>query len=155
MKQLLYIILVLLFMACANKEMNKTYDFVAESYTETSSLETTNSEVISEKFNRYFELLQLKRTHPDFEENIVTQLQELSQNEIFEINSVKEAKIGNIQVTDQIIIVSDSIEKIKVNYNLVTSEKTIKDSIYAYKISSTTVIDNVTFPSLKIKFSKK
>ena len=99
--------------------------------------------------------LQLKNAHPDFEENIITQLQELSQNEILEINSVKDGKIGNIQVTDEIIIVSDSIEKIKVNYDLVTSEKTIKDSIYAYKISSTTVIDNVTFPSLKIKFSKK
>ncbi len=155
MKQLLYIILVLLFMACANKEMHKEHDAVTKMYIEASTLETTNNEVISEKFNRYFELLQLKTTHPDFEENIVTQLQELSQNEIFEINSVKEAKVGNIQVTDQIIIISDTIEKIKVNYDLVTSEKTIKDSIYAYKISSTTVIDNVTFPSLKIKFSKK
>lgn len=155
MKQIIYIILVLLLISCSSREMNKKYDAISESYMEISKLETTNNEVISEKFNRYFELLQLKASHPNFEENIVTQLQDLSQNEIVKINAAKEATIQNIKVTDQIIFVSDSIEKIKITYDLVTSEKTIKDSIYAYKISSSTVIDHITFPSLKVKFSKE
>ena len=60
MKQLLYIILVLLFMACANKEMHKEHDAITKMYIEASILETTNSEVISEKFNRYFELFTTK-----------------------------------------------------------------------------------------------
>ncbi|WP_442264531.1 hypothetical protein ACSIGC_09180 [Tenacibaculum sp. ZS6-P6] len=155
MKQLIYIILVLLFISCANKEMNKTYDFTAKSYTETSALEITKHELLTEKFNQYFDLLKLKATHPDFEENIINQLQELSQNKILEINSVKEAEIENIQVTDQITFVSDSIEKIKINYDLVTPKLTVKDSIYAYKTSSEITIDGVSFPSLKIKFSKE
>ncbi|SNR14212.1 hypothetical protein [Tenacibaculum jejuense] len=155
MKQLIYIILVLLFMSCANKEMNKKYDFTTESHMKTSALEITKYELLSEKFNQYFDLLKLKATHPDFKDNIITQLQDLSQNGILEINQIEEATVQNIEVTNEIKIISDSIEKIKINYDLVTSKSTVKDSIYAYKTSSEIIIDGVTFPSLKIKFSKE
>ncbi len=157
MKQVPYIILVLILLACSSKE--KTYhkeaDTLYNTELEASEMKLTEKDVFSEKWNSYFELLQLKATHPQFEKDLTIQLKNRSQHSIIQIENIKNLSIENIEVTDDIVSISDTIEKIKLRFEIVDQEKRVMDSIYAYKTSAAVQVDYLTVPTFKIKFSKK
>lgn len=155
MKKFIYILSVLLLCSCANRSSMDKENALEEILFEIPNSENNENTVLKEKLNRYFDLLKLKANHPDFETDLVSQLQNLSQNTIIEIENLKASSIGNIQVSDNILILSDSVKKIKITYDIV-SEKTItKDSIYAYKTDTEITVDDYPMRSFKIKFAKE
>ncbi|TCP24054.1 hypothetical protein EV195_107221 [Tenacibaculum skagerrakense] len=155
MKKFIYILLVLLIASCANRpSMNKEIS-IEEALFEAANSEDNENTILKEKLTRYFDLLKLKVNHPDFETDLVSQLQKLSQNKIIEIKNLEASSLENIKVSDSILVLSDSTEKIKITYDIINKDSVIKDSIYAYKTTTEITVDGYSMKSFEIKFDKE
>lgn len=155
MKKLIYIIAVLFIWSCANGPSLNKEAAIDEVTSKVAEFEKGENAIFKEKLTRYFDLLKLKEIHPDFETDLISQLQNLSQNEIIEIKNLEGINIENITVVNNISTVSDSIEKVKLTYNIVGKNISKKDSIYAYKTTTEIMIDGYPVKSFDIKFAKE
>ncbi|AUC16951.1 hypothetical protein BTO06_18150 [Tenacibaculum sp. SZ-18] len=155
MKKLIYIIGVLFLWSCANDSSLNKEAAIEEVISNVVKFEKSENAIFKEKLTRYFDLLKLKEIHPDFETDLISQLQNLSQNDIIEIKNLEGINIENITVVNNILKVSDSIEKVKLTYNIVGKNFSKKDSIYAYKTSTEIMIDGYPAKSFDIKFAKE
>ena len=155
MKKIIYIVLVLLISSCANAPSTSKENALDEIIFEVTDSENNENIVLKEKLTRYFDLLKLKTQHPDFEEDLLSQLQSLSNDEILAIENLDVSSIQNIKVTSDLLALSDSVEKIKITYNIVSENKVLKDSIYAYKTNTKIKVDSYLMKSFDIKFSKE
>ena len=155
MKRLIYIIVVLLISSCANAPSMDKKSTSEEILFEASDSKMDDSSILKEKLTTYFDLLKLKEKHPGFATDLNSQLQNLSQNKIIEVKNLEASSIENISISNNVLKVFDSIERIKIAYNIVHKDSTIKDSIFAYKTSTEIIIDGYPVKSFDIKFAKE
>ena len=157
MRCLIYMVLFVLF-ACSSKE--KRYkesvlpaEVVADEVQ--SVLKGDSYEyLLSEKLINYVDLLHLKDKHPDFKEDVLLQLEELSEREVIDLVKSSEEKIKNIRIHHPVKIVSDSVKEFTIKYQLFSNSKQIEDSIFAKIITKKVIVDNQPMQSNTIKFSK-
>lgn len=157
MKQFIYILLVLIFVSCSSREAKNNYEYNSttedvEDYYENYSLTNKYLTVVTQKLQEYSDLLKLKKQHPELNADILVQLQSLSKTNIVAIDT--KYTIENIQQIGEIETVSDSIQKIKLKYNLVSKTENKQDSITAFIKTTVIVLDGRNNMSNKITFAK-
>ncbi|GAA3629135.1 hypothetical protein [Flavivirga jejuensis] len=158
MKRLTYIICILIFISCKNNEANKVSEspvLEMENDTEVYDFEINSKvnryETLStQKLQDYFDLIKLQKKHPEFKDDILLQLRKLSNDSI--LNYTGDFSIENIHQVGEVETISDSIQKIKLVYNVVSDSYKGLDSILANIISKTILIDETATISNKVVF---
>lgn len=153
-----YIWFILLCASCANnnKEMNVQADsnLKGDAYLNIEEREISLEEFTVQKFHEYFELLQLNKEHPEFNEAIIKRLSTFSFQPLLEVDGLATISLKNIYQKGKIEQVSDSVQKLKLLFAIVNGDKEMKDSVYASIISKTIQIEGVEILSSKVIFSK-
>jgi len=165
MKRFLYIYAAFFMISCANERKNESpIEDVSIEKTETV-LESTAFEDVKETFTfqhlteqklqDYFDLLVLKQQHPEFIADIRAQLQELSKDSVINADFPQKVAIKNVQQIGETLQVSDSIQKIRLRFDIIANNSIKKDSITAIIKTKKVSLDNEEFISTKVKFTKK
>ncbi len=111
-------------------------------------------ELSTVKLQELYDLLALKQEHPEFKESIETQLENYTNDTMAAINKPeKESLIKNIELKGNLIEVSDSVQKMKLYYDVVSNNLIQKDSIWAEVTTHEIEVNGKKVKSKKIKFS--
>lgn len=155
MKKMIYFLFIILLASCSkSKEMNNEEDSVSSSkILAVESEKFLNQSLTEQKLQDYFDLLVLQNKHPDFNDDIVQQIKEIS-NENRIILDTNKIKIINIQLIGNIQKVSDSIQKMKIAFDIETKNNIKKDSVIAIVNAKSIMLDDKEFVSNKIQFIK-
>jgi hypothetical protein len=166
----------LIIVSCAKHEASKIIDAKAVESIETEEnydyIGTTDDTMLNFKFNidnstnneyqslaitklqEVSDLITLKQEHPEFKEDIETQLSAL----ILKDTNLKfldsNCSIENISQKGGIKRVSDSVQHRTLYFDIVAEKQTIKDSLNALIITKTVIIDGSSVKTNKIRFSK-
>lgn len=165
MKRFLYIYVAFFMMSCANERKNEApIEGINMEKTETM-LESTAFEdakeafifqhLTEQKLQDYFDLLVLQQQHPEFIEDIRVQLHELSEDSIIISYFPHKVDIKNVQQIGETQIVSDSIQRIKLRFDIITNNSVKKDSITAIIKTKKITLDNEELSSTKVVFTKE
>ena len=158
MKQFIYFFLIIVFFSCSNRKDEKhpenTDIFESLETASTKDLTTHKYQgIAAQKLQNYVELLKLKEKHPELKEDIQTQLNNVSKKAIISIS--EDATIENIYQVGPIETISDTIQKIKLVYTLISKTKRIEDTLYATIKSTTIILDGSAIKANKVTFSKE
>ncbi len=163
MKKLIYIAIALLLSSCANnaKEASMSdMDFSEAEVSENSSMgleETSivaNTQLAEAKLKDYFELVVLQQKHPDFREDIRSQLRGLSEADLNIPDSVNIISIENIRQNGAVQELSDSLQKIHFYFDVTTENGTRQDSITAVLRSQKVTVDQQEVTATKVTFER-
>jgi len=164
MNRLIYIFVVLFITSCANNrkeaateavDMEKTETVLESTATEDAEEVFTFQHLTEQKLQDYFDLLVLQEQHPEFIDDIRTQLQELSKDSVIKADFPQKVAIQNVQQVGETLQVSDSIQKIRLRFDIIANNSIKKDSITAIIKTKKVSLDNEEFISTKVKFTKK
>lgn len=157
MKKLIYIFFVII-ISCNNRdekvmnadtiEMNSNYETEDIENKKIKSNTFIHEDLSTQKLQEMYDLLSLKLKHPEFEETINSQLKTYT-NDSINIPNSTDVIIKNIKLKEEIIQVSDSAQKMKLYYDVVSNNTIQKDSIWA-----TITINKITFEGNKKKSKK-
>ena len=113
-----------------------------------------SDQLISEKLQDFYDLMALQNEHPEFMEEVSKQLKVYTNDSISNYKANDFTIIKNIKQLGRIVIVNDSVKKIKLSYE--KSENNIKriDTIYAIITNKSVTVDNEVLISNKVRFSK-
>jgi len=160
MKKVIYVMICMLWLTCANETKNKSesveYRMEAISAEEddiSMDLKPINYEQLAEhKLMEYFDLLRLKQEHPEFEKDIISQLQGFS-NDSESIDSYEKIdSIINIRQLGKLIKESDSIQKMRLYFDIVSGITTTSDSVMAIITIKFITVEGRKIPSTKVMF---
>jgi len=176
MKKLIYIFIGLIIASCAKHEASKNMDINAVEAIEEAEIfheykvpidddmkfkfnidNSTNSEyqdLAITKLKEVSDLINLKQQHPEFKEDIEAQLNTLIQKNTTLQFLDSNSSIENISQKGNMEKVSDSIQKMTLHFNIVSGNKTIKDSLNAYITNKSVIIDGNSIKTNKVRFSK-
>lgn len=153
MRKIIWIIL--LCMSCANKNETKlNTDEVFENSKEIN-LEArviTLEELASQKLKEYFEVLQLQKKYVAFHDGEQKQISQFSKELLMEIDPLITTSIENIYQIKEVEKISDSVQKLQLEYSIITGGNKKTDSVYALITSKNIKIEGVTTRSIKIRF---
>jgi len=165
MNRLIYIFVVLFIASCANNRKEAATEAVDMEQSETvlestafedAAIETfTFQHLTEQKLQDYFDLLVLQQQHPEFIDDIRIQLQELSKDSVIKADFPQKVDIQNVQQVGETLQVSDSIQKIRLRFDIIANNSIKKDSITAIIKTKKVSLDNEEFISTKVKFTKK
>lgn len=163
MKKLIYIFIVLILVSCNNHaeknidinvlEMNEG-DYEVEISESGESIENSfiYENLSSQKLQEMYDLISLKLENPEFEETIKLQLKTYT-NDSISIPNSSGVLIKNIKLKGEVIKVSDSVQKMKLYYDVVSNNSIQKDSIWATITINETMFEGKKIKSKKIKFN--
>jgi len=165
MKKVLYII-TLLFIVISCSEAKREAPLMESKTTEMSSevspvdriaLEESFAfqYVTQQKLQDYYDLMVLLKQYPEFKEDITLQLKEISKEKITIPDYTQLIRIENLQQLGDIQQVSDSIQKIDLQFDIIDNTNIKKDTITAQIITKKIQLDNTEVVSTKIVFSKE
>ncbi len=161
MKYIIYILLFVLVFSCKNETPNKLevadtdYEVVEESKVVEIS-EIDNYERLSiEKLTEYFDLIKLREQHPDFSEDIEKQLKNYASENLINFELKDDFSIENIHQIGEMLKISDTLNKVQLEFNAVSNFIQIEDSVFAYITSKIIVVDGKELKSNKVSFAKK
>ena len=167
MKKLLYISIAIFIISCANNRKEAAIDAVESvemEQNETTILESTAMEdmsvtfqyqqITTQKLQDYFDLSVLQQQHPEFKEEITTQLQELSKDNLIIADSTRQVIVENVQQLSEIQRVSDSVQRIKIRFDIRTNDNVKNDSITAIITTKKIRLDDKEVISTKILFER-
>lgn len=157
MKQFIYILLVLIFVSCSSRETKNNYEYNSttenvEDYYRNSSSTNKYLTITTQKLHDYSDLLKLEKQHPELKADIIEQLQSLSKTKIVTIDP--KYTIENIQQVGETETLSDSVQKIKLKYSLISRTEIKEDSITTYIKTTTILLDGRNNIANKVTFSK-
>lgn len=160
MKNSIYIFSILLFFSCSNRSEKNSFNddiLVSDIEVEMESFEVAPEsfkykELSHQKLQEMYDLMSLKQSSPKFHEIIQLQLEAYT-DEVEEISIDEDVKIENLELKEDIITVSDSIQKMKLYYDLVSNNTIKKDSIWMTIINKTIRLENELVTTKKVKFS--
>lgn len=154
-KSIRLLVLMLLF-SCAknsNKErMSNVEDSTIGAY-EIAPKNFTIEELTSQKLTSYFELLKLRNEHPEFNKDILLQLNDFSNQDFIKIDGRANFFIKNIHKVGEVTVLSDSTQRMKLAYITKTKYREERDSVYALITSKTVVLDGIETIATTIKFA--
>ncbi|WP_298340957.1 hypothetical protein [uncultured Algibacter sp.] len=161
MKKLIYIFFVLIVISCNSRDekiMNLETIEVNANY-ETEDIENNKikpntfiyEDLSTQKLQEMYDLISLKEKHPEFAKTITSQLKAYTDDNISLSNST-DISIKNIKLKEEIIQVSDSVQKMKLSYDILSNNSMQKDSICAIITSNEISFEGKKIKSKKIKF---
>ncbi|WP_299115471.1 hypothetical protein [uncultured Winogradskyella sp.] len=115
---------------------------------------TINAQLISQKLQDFYDLVALQNEHPEFNNEVIKQLKNYTNDSINNFIAKDFTIIKNIKRLGNIIIVNDSVQRIKLSYDKVSNSTKKTDTIYAIITNKKVKLDNETLISNKIQFSK-
>jgi len=160
MRQFIYLLIVIIVFSCNETSKavldSETYYEIDESIQAEKSLSIyeeksfSQQDLINEKLQELYELIELKNNHPDFAASIELQLKEYTDDTII----LKDANVSikNIELKEEIVNLSDSLQKLKLHYEIHSNNFSRKDSIYTLISTKNITIDGEAKTSKKIKF---
>jgi len=163
MKKFIYIYSLFFIVACAKQGKNeapveqdmKEYEIGNENSAFVDiSEEFTYQHLTKQKLQDYFDLLVLQQEHPEFETTIALQLQELSNDTLKFSNVLHKISIENVQQIGATIKISDSIQKIRLLFDMVAEGSKKIDSITAIVSTKMVYLDQKEVISTKVVFEK-
>ncbi len=164
MRKILYLFLIFIVVSCSKSKQEAPIEAI-EANEEHMMLEDealmvetevfTYQHLIEQKLQDYYDLLALKNRHPEFIEDITLQLNELSKGEIYVANNIQKVRIENVQQIGTSEQVSDSIQKITIQFDIFNDSITKTDSISAIIKNKKMILEDTEVVSTKIIFSKE
>ena len=165
MKKLIYIVVTsFLVFACANSNKspsNNDIDFSEAEVLGNNNMElepsaiTANADLAEARLKDFFELLLLEQKHPEFKEDIRSQIRNLSETALNISDSISIVSIEYTGHTGEIIRYGDSIQKLKFYYNLTTKNGVRKDSILAVLRTQKVMVEQQEVTATKVTFEKE
>ena len=114
----------------------------------------TNSQLAEVKLQDYFELLTLSQKHPEFKEEIRSQIQSLSESNLTISESLDIISVENLRQAGAVLQLGDSLQKIKFYFNVITENGVREDSITAVLRAQKVTIEQQEIMSTKVTFEK-
>ncbi|WP_282135636.1 hypothetical protein [Seonamhaeicola maritimus] len=161
MRYIVNILLFVLIFSCKNEsayklESTDAENEVVEINKPAEVSEIDNYETLSaQKLSEYFDLLKLKSQHPDFEEDIVAQLNNYTSEQLIGFKINDDFEIQNIRLNGEQIKIADTLSKLQIEFDINSKFVNIKDSVFAYITSNTIVVDGKELKSNKVRFSRE
>ena len=156
MKKFVILLLILLSVSCknhSNKYEFSTDDISVSNENETINKHTNTTETAAiPKLIEYLDLIKLSKQHPEFKEDILTQLQSLSKDSIIKLNYPNSFTIHNIRI-ENMAPISDSLDRVKLVYEIHLENEQKMDSIIAFISKKKIKIEGVNTLSTKVIFS--
>lgn len=109
-------------------------------------------ELAAQKLQEMYDLISLKDKHPEFAKTIKSQLKDYT-NDSISISNSTDILIKNIKLKGEIVKVSDSVQKMKLFYDIISNNNTMQDSIWAIITINEIAFEGKKIKSKKIKFS--
>lgn len=152
----------LIMISCANETKNKTesIDYELEEpieYDDNYSMDSkpiTYEYLVQQKLIDYFDLIRLKQEHPEFEKDIILQLQRFSKDSTIYNKYLKIDSIKNVRQVGAVLRESDSVQRIKLYFDIVSDNKIKSDSISAIILTRAALVDDIIFPTTLILFKE-
>lgn len=164
MKKFIYITLAsFLLFACANSNKEPSSSDLDFSETEVmgnnnmdleESVLMTSTDLATSKLRDYFELLLLEQKHPEFKENIQSQIRNLTESDFNISDSLSIISIENIRQEGVVEQFGDSLQKIKFYFNLIIENGSQADSITALVRTQKVKVDSQDVTATKVTFEK-
>lgn len=160
MKKIVFV-LVLLSIACSKNKGGAKFDnemMVEEAADYAIAAEESTfdyNQLSIQKFSEYIDLIKLKEAHPEFNDDVFIQLRSFAKDTTFDLNYDSGFSVENIKSVGAVEKVSDSVDKIKLTYKIISETHTVTDSVFAHITSKTIVLDGQEMTSNKVKFSKE
>lgn len=111
--------------------------------------------ITAQKLQDLYDLLVLQKQYPEFNDAIALQLKKFSEDRFSIPDSVTAISIENVERIGEIQNVSDSVQKLKLHFNIVTGNIMLPDSITAIISRNTVRIDNKKTIATTVTFSKE
>ncbi len=168
MKKICYILISLAIVSCA-KDKSKNMEAITVEAAEVNyeiaddktylkadngTKEFLYENIASQKLLDLYDLSLLQKRHPEFKEDINAQLKELTADSIVVNNYRDKVSIQNIHQDGPLTRVSDSVQEMKLYFNIVSNGTITADSIYVKIISKTITLEDKNMITSKIRFSK-
>jgi len=164
MKKFIYIAATsFLLFACANSNKEPSRSDIDFSETEVmgnnnmdleETASMTSTDLATSKLRDYFELLLLEQKHPEFKEDIQSQIRNLTESDFNTPDSLSIISIENITHQGAIEQFGDSLQKIKFYFNLNTENGVQQDSITAILRTHKVMVDSEEVTATKVTFEK-
>lgn len=114
----------------------------------------TNTQLAEVKLQDYFELLVLRQKHPEFKEEIRSQIQSLSEPNLTIPDSLDIISVENLRQAGTVLQLGDSLQKIKFYFNVITENGIREDSITAVLRAQKVTVEQQEVMSTKVTFEK-
>ena len=164
MKKFIYIVVAsLLLFSCANSNKEASISDIDFSENEVVgntniNLEeatiVTNTHLAESKLKDYFELLVLQQKHPEFNEEIQSQIQSLSEANLTISDSLDILSVENLRQIGPVLQFGDSLQKIKFYFSVITENGVREDSITAVLRAQKVTLEQQEVMSTKVTFEK-
>jgi len=164
MKKFIYIFVAsLLMISCANSNKEASVsdiDFAENEVVGNSNKDLeeaatfTNTQLAEAKLQDYFELLTLRQKHPEFKEEIRSQIKSLSESNLTISDSIDIISVENLRQVGAVLQFGDSLHKIKFYFNVITENGVREDSITAVLRAQKVTIEQQEVMSTKVTFEK-
>lgn len=159
MRKSIVIIAFGLFFSCADNYKNlDSKGMEAETfnpYNELLSKELSLEELTSQKLLDYYDLLRLlEGSSTAFKEDITKQLSALTKEPFSEMDSLDGISIRNIHQIGSVEKISDSVQKIKLNYDIFFNDTVKTDSIIALITTKALLVDGAETKSTNVTFTR-
>ncbi len=161
MRRLLYIALIINVLSCAKQSKEAPIEVDAVEIQENMVLESPMAkkadegfafqQLTQQKLQEYYDLIVLQKQHPEFKEDINSQLKELSRAKIL-VDASEEVQIKNVQQIGKSEQASDTIQKIRIRFDVVGTNSTRTDTLTAIIKTKKMMLDNKEVVSTKVVF---
>jgi hypothetical protein len=144
-------------MSCANNANKKETVSIKtdKAISEVKKEEFLYQQLTNQKLQDYFDLLLLQKNHPEFKNDIIKQLQDISDEQRTISATANNIKIQNIKQIGMPQKLSESVQKLTLSFDIVIGKTRQKDTIFAMINAKKISLDGKEFVSTKVFFSKK
>ena len=108
----------------------------------------------TEKLQEFLDLIALQNKHPEFSEEIKSQLKNYTKDSLSNYKTIEDVLIKNIELQGAIIKLNDTIEKMKITFDLISKNDIKQDSIWAEVTTHGVELNGKQMQSRKVRFNK-
>jgi hypothetical protein len=155
---LFYIVFASISCCNVNGEATSEYDSVFEctelSENELQRNEITLEQLTSLKLKAYFELFTLQKKHPVFKHEVEKRLKSFTKAGSLSKDSFPSVVVSNIKQVGKVIKVSDSVVKLRLDYDKLSENDTGADSVHIFITTINIRLDEIQTGSNEIIFER-
>ena len=108
----------------------------------------------TEKLQEFLDLIALQNKHPEFSEEIKSQLKNYTKDSLSNYKTIEDVLIKNIELQGAIIKLNDTIEKMKITFDLISKNDIKQDSIWAEVTTHVVELNGKQMQSRKVRLNK-
>lgn len=162
MKQICYLLVLVILSCNSGMESDQTKSVSVLESEENTSLSASDlsvavnlDNIAAQKLQEYADLLALEIQHPEFKEAVQERLMVFSENRLWDGMSSANMQIEDVTQLGSVQMVSDSVQKIRYSFTMVTDNARQKDTLIAVILSRKIALPEGEMMSYKITFEKE